>query len=181
MSSIKLSAICSLNDLSIMLCHTKYKFKKNHIKIIQKVKMSNLKKIFKYRIVKWLSLLLLLSSLVYVFGLENSLILIIYIVGLIKKNKVYIFIMTFILCILGILYAIWNLYVLHKYYISHNKNEEIFIPKTLPKFVIVKLEDLKMFSETEVGLNVFKDMYYTQIIFCIIFAIIYLVLIFYYM
>lgn len=139
-----------------------------------------LKKIFKYRIVKRLSLLLLLSSLVYVFGLENSLILIIYIVGLIKKNKVYIFIMTFILCILGILYAIWNLYVLHKYYISHNKNEEIFIPKTLPKFVIVKLEDLKMFSETEVGLNVFKDMYYTQIIFCIIFAIIYLVLIFYY-
>jgi hypothetical protein len=99
---------------------------------------------------------------------------------LIEINSIYVFIFPFIGCLLGILYAILNLYVLHKFYVSHKKNEKILIPNILPNFLITKLEDLEMFSQTESGVKVIKDIYYKTIIFSIIFAIIYLVIIFYY-
>jgi hypothetical protein len=100
---------------------------------------------------------------------------------LIEINSIYVFIFPFIGCLLGVLYAVLNLYVLHKFYVSHKKNKKILIPKILPNFLITKLEDLEMFSQTESGVKVVKDIYYKTIIFSIIFAIIYLVIIFYYM
>ena len=130
-------------------------------------------------LVRWSPLLIILATLVYIFGITQSIIFIVYIVALMKFYKIYIYIFTFILCVLALIYAIWNIYILHKYYIASQKKEKIFIPKTLPDFLITKLETLEMFSKQEAAVKVVKDMYYKQIIFCFIFSIIYIVIILY--
>jgi hypothetical protein len=97
-----------------------------------------------------------LSSILYIIGIQKTVLFIIYLILFIKQYIIYFLILLLIICLLLVFNFTFNLYVLHKFYVAFQKNEKIIIPKTLPDFVIKKLEDLEMISKNEVLLKEYK-------------------------
>jgi len=97
-----------------------------------------------------------------------------------KIYRCYFYYLLFILSLSSVIYFIINLYVLHLFSKSLEKKDKIFIPKTLPEFLIKKLETLELISKDNIILKEVTRMYYIQINIYLLFSVIYLFAILYF-
>ena len=114
---------------------------------------------------------LLLLFFTYIFGVNTIIKLIIYFLFLIKIYKIHIYSLVLLSIVGFILYFIISLYILHIYTKKLDFSEIIYIPKTLPDFVVKYLEVLKHISSDKLLLKEIKRMYYIMITIFFLFAL----------
>ena len=129
------------------------------------------KKIFKNKHVRRFFICLLLLFFTYIFGVNTIIKLIIYFLFLIKIYKLHIYSLVLLSIVGFILYFIISLYILHIYTKKLDFSEIIYIPKTLPDFVVKYLEVLKHISSDKLLLKEIKRMYYIMITIFFLFAL----------